>query len=128
MNELETLKIRFSEIYKDRPSAIRTTVFFGPVGWVTRIIGSLFSIAGIGLLIATFMGQSLLQLADMDEKISSMREAYEQIVLCVQTISGIACLIIGITLAIIGGLCRRIVRRNFYILELEELFGQNKVK
>ena len=124
MNELEIIKAKFNEIYKNRPGAIRTTVFFGPIGWITRIIGGLFSIAGIGLLIATFMGQSLLQLANTDEKISSIREAYEQIVLCVQTITGIACLIIGITLVVIGGLCRRIVRRNFYIMELEELFEE----
>lgn len=126
MNEYEAIKIKFQELYKNRPSAIRTTLFFGPVGWVLRLIGTLLFFTGVGLLIATGTGKYLFDLPDTDHQISNNSEAYQNLVLMTQGGASLFCLVLGLLLWSIGRLCRRIVNRNIYILELEELFEDKK--
>ncbi|HXB41904.1 MAG TPA: hypothetical protein VNZ49_15285 [Bacteroidia bacterium] len=126
MEELEKINIRFEQIYKERPSAIRTTLFYGPIGWITRIIGWLFFIIAIGLFIASAMGSYLFSLPNTDNKISNMSEAYQSLVMMIQVICGISSFIVGIVLLFIGNLCRKIVTRNIYILDLEEIFETGK--
>ena len=122
MNELDIIKAQFEHIYSNRPSTIRSTLFYGPIGWIVRIIGWLFFTIGFGLIIATAMGSYLFSLPDLDKQISNSSEAYEQLVLLIQILISLAALIIGIILIVIGNLCRKIVNRNNYILELENLF------
>jgi hypothetical protein len=86
-----------------------------------RIVGGPFLVIGIGLLIATLMGKILFNFADHDNRISSEREAYEYLVLIIQSVCGFAFFLIGVILLFIGNLCHQIVRRNNHISELEEL-------
>jgi hypothetical protein len=88
MEDIETIHLKFEQIYKTRPSTIRTTIIYGPIDWIARIIGWLFFIIGLGLLIATTMGSYLFSLPDTDNKISSMPEAYQSLVMIVQVICG----------------------------------------
>src|SRR5688572_15528848 len=111
MNELEILKLKFRELYKNRPSTIRTTIMLGPFGWLIRIIGSLVFFTGLGLCIATSLGHYFFDLPNTDQKISNSAEAYETAVLFIQAILGGLCILIGILLISIGSLCRRIVNR-----------------
>jgi hypothetical protein len=129
MSELEEIRVHFDQLQKDRPSTIRTTFFYGPIGWICQFIGWLFFIIGVGLIIATIMGSFLFSIPDTDERISDMPEAYQQLVMGIQAVTSIASLIIGMTLLFIGGLCRKITTRNSYILQLEQLFeSQNEKK
>lgn len=124
METIEKIKARFEEIRTQRPNTN-----FGFVhkvlGWACRLLGWLFFITGAGLLIATAMSHSLFQLANDDNRISSLREAYEQIVLILQGIIGTGTLFTGIVLLTIAALCRYIIKRNKYILDLEELLETN---
>ena len=124
METAEKIKARFEEIRTQRPNTN-----FGFVhkvlGWVCRLLGWLFFITGVGLLIATAMSHSLFQLVNDDNRISSLREAYEQIVLILQGIIGTGTLFTGIVLLTIAALCRYIIKRNKYILDLEELLETN---
>lgn len=124
MKEVEEIKLKFGRVYQNRPSTIRSSVFYGPIGWVCRIVGWLFLLAGIGLFIATIMGAYLFELPNSDGKISNINEAYQRVVLIIQTVVGAACFLIGLVLAFIGNLCRKILVRNMYILELEGIFEQ----
>ena len=50
MVPLDVIKVKFEQIQKGRPSAIRSTAWYGPIGWVLRIIGSLILIGGLFLI------------------------------------------------------------------------------
>lgn len=128
MTELESIKIKFEEIYKDRPSTLRSSLFYGIIGWIGRIAGSILFIIGIGLLIATTMGAYLFSLPDTDNQISNMPEAYESLVLLIQVTAGSLCTFLGLVLLFIARLSRRITTRNSYIQKIEELFPQQTTK
>lgn len=126
MSSLEEIQLKFNEVYKNRPSILRTTLMYGPLGWVMRILGWLFLLSGLGLLIAMGMGAFLFEIPNTDQKISNAPEAYQRLVLILQAITGIACVLIGLVLIFIGRLCRKIVTRNMYIIDLEEIFENKK--
>ncbi len=123
MTATEKLSIRFDQIRTKRPDT--SGFIHNAFGWICRIAGWLLFIAGAGLLLATGMSHSLFDLTDYDNKISSIREAYEQIVLLAQGILGTGGLALGIVLLMMAALCRSIVKRNTYILDLEELIENN---
>lgn len=128
MTEVEIINIKFEQIYKERPSTVRSSLFYGIIGWIARIAGFILFIIGVGLLIATAMGAYLFSLPDTDNQISNMPEAYESLVLLIQVTIGSLSLIIGFTLLFIGRLSRCIITRNAYIHKIEDLFPQQTEK
>lgn len=121
---LEILYARYRKVHDTRPAAIGTTFFFGPVGWVARILGSLLFMAGAGLILAALIQSPISQLQVWVTTYSSVPINPETF-LIIQSLAGAMIALPGTFLYWGGMLCRRIVRRNFYILDLEELFDEH---
>lgn len=111
MTELDVIKYRFEKTFKHRPSTIRTTLFYGPLGWILRIAGYVFLILGIGFLIAKSTG-----IITINSSHNGLRS---------DALLSTACVVLGIIAIWIGNLCNKIVQRNVYILELEAIFSDH---
>lgn len=115
MTELEMIKNKFQMLYQDRPSAIRSSVYHGPMGIIASILGWLIFIAGIGLLLASALSYSVLGMITTESQNPNNGLVTFQLML------GIILFVIGFLLITIAALCRRILYRNIYILEIENL-------
>jgi hypothetical protein len=116
LTELDIIKDKFQRLQDDRPSAIRSTVYHGPMGLIASILGWLIFIAGVGLLLASALSYSVLNIFSGENQIENNGLVTFQVIL------GAILFILGFLFITIGALCRRIVHRNIYIIELENLF------
>lgn len=105
---------KFKKLYEQRPSTLRSTFLYGILQWLFGIPGFLLFISGVGLIIASMMGWKL------DELTKGVIESKS--VSIVEMIVGIVALIASLIMSFLARLCRRIVARNLYIMELEALW------
>lgn len=118
--ELEIIKIKFGVLYRSRPSTIRSTFIYTPLSWFLRILGLLLLSAGIGLIIATAANQLIFDLFYSNSYLYN-DSVYRSQLIIKQTYLSFICLISGILFWWLGRLYKKIVTRNLYILELENL-------
>lgn len=118
--ELEIIKIKFGVLYRSRPSTIRSTFIYTPLSWCLRILGLLLLSAGIGLIIATAANQLIFDLFYSNSYLYN-DSVYRSQLIIIQTYLSFICLISGILFWWLGRLYKKIVTRNLYILELENL-------
>ncbi len=120
MDKFETAKIKFEQLRKERPSIIRVTTIYGPLGWIARIVAMILFLAGVAFVVSSASEVYIFKI--IFKEINTPKEALSQVVFILQGIIGILFFVISIVLAVMGSLCRSIIKRNFYIMDLEELF------
>lgn len=116
MTELDVIKYRFERTFRHRPSTIRTTLFYGPVGWILRIAGYTLIILGVVFLIGRNTGLIKNTIVN-DGTVNGLKG---------DAVLGAAGIVFGMIVIWIGNLCYKIVQRNIYILELEDVFSDHR--
>ena len=119
VSELEIIRFRFNRIYQSRPRALRSTFLHGPVGWMMRIFGWISIVAGLGIIVAGFVDTKIFQ-----EFIKFEDVFFTSFMLWL--IIGFLLIVLGVALLFISSLCRKLVHRNLYILDMEDLLREER--
>jgi hypothetical protein len=98
------------EILENRPSVIRNTVVITMVRMLSWILGFSLIVVGISILIHNFVYEKLLARFDFLEDIDT----------AIMTVIGISLIIVGALLFFVIRLCKMLIRRNLFLLELDE--------
>jgi hypothetical protein len=123
----ENAKLKFETLFRERPSTIRSFAFHGGLRIFYLIIGSIGLVGSLiyfGLMLAALSVND--RIADyLEEKQNVERVLAEyaaDTVVPLQMTLSIVLLILSICLLIMARLCRKIVRRNMYIMDLENIW------
>lgn len=127
----ENAKLKFDRLFNGRPSTIRSFAFHGGLRIVYLIIGILLMIGSLiyfGMMAAALLVNE--SIADyLQEEQHVHRELAEYIadkMMPLQFTFSIVLLVLSICFLIMARLCRKIVRRNRYITELENTWLELK--
>ncbi|MBS1638235.1 MAG: hypothetical protein JST26_20145 [Bacteroidetes bacterium] len=118
ISEMDIIKFRFNRIYQARPKALRSTFLYGPFGWFLRIIGWVHIVAGLSVIAACFINPQWFHSV-------YYQEDFFLTPFLLYMVIGFLLLLLGIAFLCISALCRKLVHRNLYILDIEELFSEH---
>jgi hypothetical protein len=98
------------ELLDKRPSVIRNSFVIGLVQLLSWIIGTSLFIVGISILIHNFVYDELLARFDIVKELDNT----------LMNSIGISSLVVGLLLFAIIRLCKMLIKRNLFLLELDE--------
>lgn len=98
------------ELLDKRPSAIRNTLVIGVVRILAGLIGFILLVVGISFLIHNLTYCELL----------AQFEIIKDFEPTAMNIIGISAVIVGVLLLFVVRLCKMLIRRNMFLLELDE--------
>lgn len=117
---LGQLKEKYNSLKEESPSVIRNSLLM----FLYRIIGALLGIVlivlGICMLISSTAGYTIMSVV-MGENETIKNEQYSQL----SFFAAIVIITIGILCLIISRLANKLIRRNIYIMELEEVMDEH---
>ena len=98
------------ELLDKRPSAIRNTLVIGVVRMLAGLIGFILLVVGISFLIHNLTYCELL----------AQFEIIKDFEPTAMNIIGISAVIVGVLLLFVVRLCKMLIRRNLFLMELDE--------
>lgn len=120
----ENAKLKFETLYNERPSTIRSVAFHGGLR-ILYLVAGLIGFVGSSI----YLGYMILLMATKEEVINFLQKQYHvaansaefmaNTLLPTQLALSIVLLSLSICLLIMARLCRKIVKRNMYIMDLE---------
>jgi uncharacterized membrane protein len=123
----ENAKLKFETLFNERPSTIRSFAFHGGLRIFYLVIGIIGSVAaliyfGIMLVACYVNDQVSKDLQDSYHVNDPVASAVADAVIPTHLFLSIVLLILSICFLIMARLCRKIVRRNMYIMDLENIW------
>lgn len=122
----ENAKLKFETLFNERPSTIRSFAFHGGLRIFYLIIGSIGfvgSLIYLGVMIAAYLINQ--KISDTLQETQSVNDAIAKhiadAVIPAHILLSSVLLLFSICLLIMASLCRKIVRRNMYIMDLENI-------
>jgi hypothetical protein len=98
------------ELLDNRPSALRNSFVIGVVRILAWLIGAFLFIVGLSILIHNFVYDGFLAQFDIIEKLDTTTTS----------IIGITSLAVAVLFFVVVRLCKMLIRRNLFLLELDE--------
>ncbi len=123
----ENAKLKFETLFNERPSTIRSFAFHGGLRIFYLIAGSIGLVGSLiyfGLMLAAMsVNDRIADYLEEQQHVDRVLAEYTaDTVVPLQMTLSIVLLILSISFLIMARLCRKIVRRNMYIMDLENIW------
>jgi len=127
----ETTKIKIEMLMSRRPSAFRSTIWHSVLRIIFFFLGLIALIGSIALLYNAYEQYMIVQrtVSVMNELIPESDELLKYIPPSFwigNAISGFICFFLSLTLFLLARYCRKIIKRNLYIIEVEGVWEDLK--